>query len=272
VLAALGGAAPATPNYQGLWWNAPAGSEPGWGLHLNHQGDIIFATWYTYDVNGAPLWMVVAATRTAAGSYSGTLYRATGPAFGAAVFDPAQVVGLPVGTATLTFPVTGSATFATTIGGVARSRNITREVFSSPVSVCTWGEGSDPALATNYQGLWWNAPAGSESGWGIDLDQQGDIIFATWFTFGADGKPLWLVVAAGQAAPGVYTGTLYTGTGPPYDAATFDPGAVQSTAAGAAVLKFADGNHASFTYSVNGVSQTKAITREIFAPPGTLCR
>ncbi len=44
--------------------------------------------------------------------------------------------------------------------------------------------GSSPALAavTNYQGLWWNAPAGSESGWGINFAHQGDTLFATWFT------------------------------------------------------------------------------------------
>ena len=43
----------------------------------------------------------------------------------------------------------------------------------------------------NYQGLWWNAPAWSESGWGINFAHQGSDIFATWFTYGADGSPLW---------------------------------------------------------------------------------
>ncbi|MGC1818702.1 MAG: S8 family peptidase, partial [Casimicrobiaceae bacterium] len=45
--AATAGAA--APNYQGLWWASPAGSESGWGINFAHQGDVIFATWFTYD-------------------------------------------------------------------------------------------------------------------------------------------------------------------------------------------------------------------------------
>ena len=33
------------------------------------------------------------------------------------------------------------------------------------------------------------APADSEPGWGINFAHQSDTIFATWFTYGADGKP-----------------------------------------------------------------------------------
>ena len=45
--------APAPPpsvfgNFQGLCWNDPDDSEPGWGINLNHQGGTIFATWFTF--------------------------------------------------------------------------------------------------------------------------------------------------------------------------------------------------------------------------------
>ena len=264
--------APAAANYQGLWWNAPAGSEPGWGINFAHQGATIFATWFTYDLDGAPLWMVVAAERVGANAYTGTLYRGTGPAFSATPFDPARVVGTAVGTATFTFTDDSNATFATTIGGVAQVRSITREIFSSPVPRCTWGGDADPALATNYQDLWWNAPAGSESGWGINFTHQGDTIFASWFTYGADGRPLWLVVSAVLAAPRVYAGNLYTGTGPAYNAGRFDPAKVIGTPVGTATFTFADGNNAVFAYTVDGIAQSKALTRQVFAPPGTVCR
>jgi hypothetical protein len=33
-------------NYTALWWNA---AENGWGLNLNHQGNTLFGTLYTYD-------------------------------------------------------------------------------------------------------------------------------------------------------------------------------------------------------------------------------
>ena len=67
VRAALGGAQ-AAANYQGLWWNAPAGSESGWGINLNHQGNTLFATWFTFGLDGKPLWLVGLGDRDAGGA------------------------------------------------------------------------------------------------------------------------------------------------------------------------------------------------------------
>jgi hypothetical protein len=39
-----------------------------------------------------------------------------------------------------------------------------------------------------------------------------------------------------------------------------------------ATFTFLDGNNANFAYTVNNVSQQKAITREVFAAPGTVCQ
>ena len=79
-------------------------------------------------------------------------------------------------------------------------------------------------------------------------------------------------VSAVKTAPNVYAGALYTGSGPPYTSAKFDPAKVQPAAVGSATLTFLDGNDAVFSYTVNGIAQTKRITREIFAPPGTVCQ
>jgi hypothetical protein len=177
-----------------------------------------------------------------------------------------------VGTATFSFADRDNGSFTYSIGGVTKTKAITREIFSSPVPTCTWGGTGDPAAATNYQDLWWHAPAGSESGWGIHFTHQGDTIFATWFTYGLDGKPLWLVVSAVLVAPKVYAGELYTGTGPAYSTAKFESTKVIGTPVGLATISFTDGNSASFAYTVNGIAQTKALTREVFAPPGTVCR
>jgi hypothetical protein len=265
-------AAALTPNYQGLWWNSPAGSESGWGINFAHQGDTLFATWFTYDADGSTLWMVVAAAKVGNGVYSGALYRASGPSFDALPFDPSRVAGTAVGTATFTFVDNANATFTYTIGGATQTKSLTREVFASPVPDCSWGAQANLALATNYQDIWWNAPGGSESGWGIYLTHQGDTIFATWFTYRTDGRPWWLAMSAAKTAANVYSGNLYTGSGPPFDGATFDASKVVPIPVGSATLTFADGNNATFAYVVNGVAQSKAITREVFAPPGTACR
>jgi len=263
----------ANSNFQGIWWAAPPGWESGWGINFAHQGDIIFATWFTFGPDGKPLWLVAAATKTSNGVYTGDLYTGTGPAFNSTPFDPNAVVATKVGTITLTFTDNNNASFAYTVNGVSQSKQITRQQFGATMPSCTWGAQPDLTLATNYQDMWWaSPPPGVESGWGINFAHQGDTVFATWFTFGADGKPLWLVVAAPKVGDGVYSGTLYTATGPAFNAVPFDPSQVAGTPVGTATLTFTDGNNATFAYNVNGVQQIKQLTRQVFSPPGTVCQ
>jgi hypothetical protein len=180
------------------------------------------------------------------------------------------VAATQVGNGTLTFSDANDGTFAYTVNGVAQNKAITRQVFGT-LPNCATATGS-LAAATNYQDLWWASPAGSESGWGINFTHQGDTIFATWFTYDVDHSPMWLVVTAPKTAPGVYSGTLYRTTGPAFNALPFNPANVVPTAVGSATFTFTDGNNATFAYTVNGVAQAKAITREIFNPPGTVCQ
>ena len=261
---------PTAINFGGLWWNAPAGSEAGWGINFAHQGDVIFATWLTYDLARRPWWLSMTATQVAPNTFAGTLYQTTGPSLRSTPFDPGSVVAVPVGSGTLTFRDGDNGTFAYTVQGTTQTKSITREVFGTLPS-CVFGATPDPAVATNYQDLWWKAPGGSEPGWGINLTHQGDVIFAVWFTYDVDGAPLWLSVTAPMAASRTYAGTVYRTAGPPFDAAPFDPATVTLTPAGAASFAFADGNNATFAYTVDGVTQTRPITRQIFRAPGTVC-
>lgn len=261
--------APSTANYEGLWWASPAMSESGWGINFAHQGDTIFASWFTYDLAGKGMWLVMTAPKSAPGTYGGKLYSTTGPAFNAVPFDPSKVVATEVGSATLAFTDANNASFAYTVNGISQSKAITRQVFGSLPS-CAAAVGALTA-ASNYQDLWWASPAASESGWGINLTHQGDTLFATWFTYALDGSPMWLVVTAPKSAPGVYTGTLYRTTGPAFNAVVFDPTKVISTAVGMATFSVVDGNTVTFDYTVNGIAQTKTITREVFQAPGTVC-
>jgi hypothetical protein len=268
------GGAPA-PNYQGLWWNSPAGSESGWGINFAHQGDTIFASWFTYDVSGHGWWLVMTAQKTGS-VYTGTLYQTHGPPFNAVPFDPHAVTTTPVGTGILAFADANNGTFMYTVNGTTQTKTITRQVFGAQPT-CVWGAQPNLALARNYQDLWWNAPAASESGWGVNFSHQGSTIFLTWFTYDLSGSPLWLVATLTQTTnPALFTGTLIRTSGPRFDA--FDSAQVVNEPVGSATLTFADGNNASFAYTVmipplpGPVSQIKTITREIFAPPGTVCQ
>jgi hypothetical protein len=119
---------------------------------------------------------------------------------------------------------------------------------------------------------------GIESGWGVNLTQEGTTIFATWFTYDANHNPLWLSATLPQTGTKAYSGTLYLTGGPAFSAVPFDPTKVTATAVGTASFTFTDGNDGTFNYSVdlgdgvNKATQSKAITRQVFRAPGTVCQ
>jgi hypothetical protein len=174
-----------------------------------------------------------------------------------------------VGSGTLTFDSATSGTFSYQVSDGANIATQTKAIVLQafgPVPICVWGAQPDLTKATNFQDLWWAAPAGSESGWGLNLTQQGTTIFATW-----------LSGTAPQTGPNTYTGTLYLTNGPAFGSVAFDPTRVGRTAVGAVTFTFSDGNNGTFAYNVNlgdGVNkatQAKAITRQVFRAPGTVC-
>jgi hypothetical protein len=127
-------AAATGPNYTDLWWNP---SESGWGLNLSHQGDILFATLYTYDASGDPMWLAMSSgqlvgTRT----YQGPLHRYSGPAFNASPWAP-QVTPFEVGVMRFTFADGKSGTLTYTVNGVTVTKSITRYEFSNPKPQCS---------------------------------------------------------------------------------------------------------------------------------------
>jgi len=273
-----------TPSYEGLWWNAPANSESGWGLNITHQGSILFATWFTYDRQGAGMWLVMPQldlqpgyydpyynTSSESYDYAGTVYRTTGPAFDSADFSSAgPVTAVAAGIATITLPGGNTGTFTYTVDGVSQTKTITRQVFG-PMPSCTLGGAA--GATPNYQGLWWRAPAGSESGWGVNLTHQGDVIFATWFTYDSSRRGIWLVMPNGRrTGPSTFTGELYRTTGPAFDSATWNASSVSATEVGSATFAFTDSGNGTFTYTVGGASASKPIVRQVFASPATVCR
>ena len=129
-------------NYQDLWWKADQ-TEQGWGINFAHQGDSVFATWYTYDSGGAPLWLSVLTQRQGTTNvYKGDLLRISGPRFdnykASDVVQPIPTVG----TATLTFADGNSAMFDYVTDGsgglpaVHQNKTIVRFPFGPGGTVC----------------------------------------------------------------------------------------------------------------------------------------
>ena len=116
-----------------------------------------------------------------------------------------------------------------------------------------------PYVQLNYSDQWWN-PA--ESGWGLFIwHDKLDRVLAAWFTYGSDNKAEWYTIQSGSWVNyKQYDGQLIKTTGPSF--AAFVPGgAVQVQMVGTASLNFTDANNGTFTYTLNGVTQTKTITR-----------
>ena len=249
-------------NYTALWWNA---AESGWGININHQGNILFATLFTYNANGSPVWLVMSnGARQPDGSYQGVLYRATGPAFNTMPWTP--IVPQEVGMMRLSFPTPEEGFLTYTFNGVTVTKSITRQAFRA-LPDCTWSA-YDRSWSSNYQDLWWN-PA--ESGWGVNVTHQEQTLFATLFTYAADGEPMWLVMPDGQLDPATerYSGTLYRTTGPAFNANPWTP--INPIVVGSMSFNFANGDSGTMTYTVDGISVAKQIKRQVFSVPKTQC-
>ena len=269
-------------NLQGLWWADPPGSQSGWGINLEHQGGILFATYFGY-LDGQPRWWVVSrldrhhVTLNADGSFAYVTYiggpqmHTTGPSYDAARFDPAGVdrIEIPRSTWYLHFHADGTARLESP--QIEPAIRLTRQVFASPMPQCAQGQA--PGSPPNYSGLYWASPPGSESGWGVHLAQQADVLFATWFTYGRDNVGTWFVMSDGRrTATGAFTGTLYRTAIPAAGMFPWNNDAVTRTAVGSATFTFTDQHNGTFAYTVEGFSAVKPITRQLFASSPTVCR
>jgi lysyl endopeptidase len=267
-----GAASAAGANYTALWYNAPAESEPGWGVNFVQQGNVAFATLFTYDASGVPMWLFMSGgTRQGTGdTFSGPLYRATGPAFYANPFPSIGPGNLTqVGTMTFAFSGPSAGTLSYSVSGASVTKPITKQVFGAAAATCQSTTGSR-ASATNYQDLWWNSPANSESGWGLNITHQGNILFGTLFTYGANNRDLWLVMSRGERQPdGSYFGELYQTAGPPFNQQPWT--GVGITPVGTMRLRFTNGETGTLEYTAFGITVTKAIMRQVFSAPLPLC-
>jgi hypothetical protein len=122
------------------------------------------------------------------------------------------------------------------------------------------------SFSTDVTDLWWNA---DESGWGVNVIQQDNIVFATFFVYDAANRAHWYVASGmqAQAAPAstvIFQGDLFESRGP-YFGVPFNASAVARTKVGTATLQVALPGDGLLTYTVGDVTVTKAIRRQTWA-------
>ena len=240
-------------DYTDMWWAGLA--ENGWGVSITQHGSIQFNVFFVYDAAGKPVFYVMpgGSWNAAQTAVTGALYQPTSSpfsAYDAAQFKPGGAGNAPVGTATFTFTSSTTASVNYTINGVSGSKNIQREIFS----------GDDGLPRLQVSDLWWGGV--EQNGWGINIAQQGRMLFPVWYTYDASGRDTWFAVPGGTWSGTAFTGDIYATTssawlGTPYLTSAFAPVKV-----GTMTLNFSDQNTATMTYTVNGITQTKNIVRQ----------
>ena len=241
-------AAGSAANYQGVWWGGSA--ENGWGLALTQHGNTLVAGWYYYGSNGAPTWTIMPGCAWNAGftACTGALYNSSGAWLGS--YNAAAFAQSSVGTATFTFSSTSAGTMQFTVNGVPGTKEISRINF---------GSGTAPS-AIDYTDVWWGGIA--QNGWGVALSQQQAVLVGSWYTYNSQGQAVWYLINGGSfTSANVFAAPLTRATGSQLIGATYNASLFMPVSAGNVTITFSDANNASMSYTVDGVTQSKAISR-----------
>ncbi len=245
------GEAGALVNLTDVWFDA---ADPGWGLFVDHQGIVLFATLFIHDAAGDPTWLAMSSgVRQPDGSFSGVLYRTHGPV------TKALTDITPVGIMRITPEAGGTAKLLYVVDGQSRTRVVQRFDFEAGARECGWGVGTAKSSlgASNFTSLWSDP---REQGWGVAVSHRGGTVFGVLFSYDAESRPSWSVMSNGrQQAPGLFSGDLYRAK----------RGRLEM--AGTMTLDFTGPDAGTVRFHVDGVDFRSQITRQALTPLMSRC-
>ena len=163
----------------------------------------------------------------------------------------------------------GGQSWSTSNDGPASVR--VRELFwydQSTLVAATYGRGMfrttiASAGPANYSDMWWAGTA--ENGWGMSIQQHGQIQLNALYVYDNAGKPIWYVLPGGMWNSDftTYAGAIYQPTSAPlnnYSKEQFKVGAP----VGNISINFTSNSTATLQYVINGISGQKSIQRQLF--------
>ena len=236
-------------DYTDMWWAGPA--ENGWGMSVTQHGPIQFNVIFAYDASGKALWYVMpGGSFNAAGTvFTGSLYLPTSSPFSA--YDKSKfVIGPAVGTASIAYTSNSTATLTYTINDISATKSIQRQAFAP--------ETAGANLRTND--LWWATVA--EDGWGMNIAQQGRVLFPIWYTYDSSGKATFFTAQGGSWNGTAWSGTLFAHASSAWLGTAYDPSLFTSNFAGTITIDFTDASTATMTTTLNGIAQIRRIVRQ----------
>ena len=124
-LTAPAGGTAFTTDQSDIW---SAAGEDGWAIQFIQRGSAIFATMYVYDASTNPIWYTATLESDATNPFlwTGDLYVAHGPWFGAVPFNSAAVQLRKVGTMSWLAPKVYSGTLTYSVDGVVVTKTLSR--------------------------------------------------------------------------------------------------------------------------------------------------
>lgn len=237
---------------QNLWWGGL--QENGWGMSVTQHGNALFNTLFAYDDQGEPTWYVQPDGKWTGQTFSGALYSPrSAPYFS---YDASKLsVGSAVDATSISFYSRDSAYLDIALkhdeGGMrdASVRPILPLDFSPEV----------PRQSKGISDLWWGGP--EQNGWGVSFMENGGNLFGVWFTYGADGKPIWFSLQAGEWVDGAtYRGTIVRTRGTPWPVG-YDASKLEVRGVGTFTLRIVDAARMTFDYSLDGHAGTLGLQR-----------
>ncbi len=236
-------------DYTDMWW--AGSSENGWGMSVTQHGPIQFNVIFAYDAVGKAVWYVMpgGSFNSAGTVFTGSLYLPTSSPFNA--YDKSKfVIGSAVGSASITYTSNSTATLAYTINGISASKSIQRQIFALE----TTGEN------LRINDLWWATFA--EDGWGVNISQQGRVLFPIWYTYDATGRATFFTGQGGSWSGTVWSGTIYAHTSAAWLGVAYNGSQFTATNVGSISIDFSDASTATMTTSVSGIVQSRRIERQ----------
>ncbi|MEP7205704.1 MAG: hypothetical protein ABI920_02110 [Casimicrobiaceae bacterium] len=114
------------------------------------------------------------------------------------------------------------------------------------------------ARAVDYTDIWYD-PA--ESGWGVNLVQGHDVLFATFFVYGQALQPTWYIAVLTNDGTGVFSGSLYVTSGS-WLGAPWDPTQSGINGVGSATFRPIAADAGVLSYNVSATAVSKTIVRQ----------
>jgi hypothetical protein len=170
----------------GMWWN-PSRSGNGWSITMNDYGTLLFY-WFTFTPWGSPTWYYGTAN-VSGSSYAGQIYSTT--------WNGSSATASYRGQFALSLSSSTQGSIAWNLGSISGTEPVQYQAFG--------GAGSAPRLTGS-----WYPP--SQSGWGIEMDVEGNRMAAEITAYDGGGQPIWFY-GDGDVSTSIYVNLVtFNGT------------------------------------------------------------